>query len=294
MKNRLPLIIFAAVCLSLFVIGSFADLQIAEAVYSKQNGFGMVLEMFGTLPGYGGISLIAGMLIANEFKMNHSKGIKALICAIGIICIGIAFYFFANDVYSTDGANIEDKKWIGFLVSGVLVGGLTYLGTLLAKTTQDRKKAMIVLLTIIVVSAFILGFVQLVKIIMSRPRYRFMVENNLLSQYTNWWEPFTGTKLGDNKDFYKSFPSGHSAGACIATVQFSFLSLIVPKMKKHTTLIIVMGSIWSLVTAFSRMTLGAHFMSDVSFALLVTGVSALIGNEILLKILSKTSKEVSE
>jgi hypothetical protein len=35
-------------------------------------------------------------------------------------------------------------------------------------------------------------------------------------------------------------------------------------------------------------------MSDVSFALVVTGVSALIGNEILLKILSKTSKEVSE
>ena len=52
MKKRYHLLIIIGVLLVGFILGSFLDLQINQAIYSDQDGFGLFMESFGVYPAF--------------------------------------------------------------------------------------------------------------------------------------------------------------------------------------------------------------------------------------------------
>ena len=49
-KMRLHIIILLSIFLILFIIGTFVDLKLDEALFSKNNTFGLVTSIIGMLP----------------------------------------------------------------------------------------------------------------------------------------------------------------------------------------------------------------------------------------------------
>ena len=77
----------------------------------------------------------------------------------------------------------------------------------------------------------------------------------------------------------------------IAIFLFSALCEYVPKLKKHKTLLFIIGFIWWALTAFSRLTVGAHYLADVAIAGLITLLSYQIVKFIWLAISRHKIKE---
>lgn len=292
MKNRWPYIIFTIISLVLLILGSFFDLDIAKTIFIKDNFFGTALELMGAFIGYAGICLLATMLFINVLKTKYKKFWKVVWLTFAIICCGVGIYFFGHDVFSTSALGLKDLPFVGYLISALVMAGVVYLGTLLANKVEDREKAIKIFITALFITALALLIVHGTKLFVSRMRYRYMVENNSLSEYTEWWEVFKHLHLSLENDISNSFPSAHTTGACIAAIQFSLLSTTISKTKKYTSLICIIALSWSIIVAYSRLSVGAHFLSDVSFSLLSTSLCSLLGNEILLRFLLKDKKEV--
>ena len=54
-------------------------------------------------------------------------------------------------------------------------------------------------------------------------------------------------------------------------------------MKDYDVVLFYSGFAWTLLIMFSRMLVGAHFLSDVCFGALITLVCVYIGNEIIVR-----------
>ena len=60
MKKRFHLLIVIGVLLIGFIVGSFLDLKIDQAIFDKNNGFGLFMASFGVYPCYAGLAFIGG------------------------------------------------------------------------------------------------------------------------------------------------------------------------------------------------------------------------------------------
>ena len=84
-------------------------------------------------------------------------------------------------------------------------------------------------------------------------------------------------------DWYKSFPSGHtSAGAMVITLTlipsiFAKTNTLAKKVITYTVVVL-----YVIAVAISRIVVGAHFLTDVTFGAMIT-----LGSFILAKILTK-------
>jgi membrane-associated phospholipid phosphatase len=115
---------------------------------------------------------------------------------------------------------------------------------------------------------------------MCRPRFRFVLDQDNVDYFKNWWESGREIKaslgMGMESDEFASLPSGHSAYSMFAIFIFPVLADYVFALKKFKAHLFAFGFIWWTMTAFSRLTVGAHYLSDVAIAGLVTIFSYLV------------------
>ena len=72
-----------------------------------------------------------------------------------------------------------------------------------------------------------------------------------------------------------SFPSGHTGCAACAMLAI-LLPTVCKRLRGKERLCLIAGAVWTAVVAFSRLMMGAHFLTDVTAATLLTlGVSVL-------------------
>ena len=91
--------------------------------------------------------------------------------------------------------------------------------------------------------------VEILKSVFGRVRFRDMTEP--FSQFTQWYVLYGASS-------HKSFPSALTANAA------AVLSLTLTAQKKQTRQILwVIGILYTIAMAFSRILAGAHFASDV-------------------------------
>ena len=137
-------------------------------------------------------------------------------------------------------------------------------------------------MTLVVVVAFLTGVFG-TKSIFHRPRYRDLVAPGI-TRFYNWWEVCKEYKTLDvDPEFFKSFPSGHTCGTACSIMVFSWFPLFFKNTKKHQVMLFYIALAYTLIVAFSRMTLGAHFLSDIAMGGILFSVFYLIGNEFILK-----------
>ena len=80
---------------------------------------------------------------------------------------------------------------------------------------------------------------------------------------------------GIASDEFKSFPTDHTGNAACA-ILLCLLPLICTKLKGKERPLFWSGVILTLLVAYSRMILGAHFLTDVTIGMGVTFVIAYI------------------
>ncbi|MDY0177728.1 MAG: phosphatase PAP2 family protein [Bacilli bacterium] len=295
MKQKLYFIPLLAVPILMVLFGSFFDLQINIALFNPQNGFGLTMAAIGEAPGYAAIALFGGGLFFLGIKKYHLWWQKALLIGIGLTALGITLYFQSRHVINENAFNIEDKWWaypfIGLPVGLILCGGAFVGGIFLAKTSDNPNvlKILILIGAIALVSVLI---TTVLKNLMHRIRYRYLERYLSMSDFQNWWQK--GTIY--DKEFaeeFKSFPSGHVTAGAIGIVALTYIPLFKSDWNKNKflqPLLILIGFIWTLVLAFSRMLVGAHFLSDVGFGFTITMFTFLVGNSIVFS--SKKQKKV--
>ena len=162
---------------------------------------------------------------------------------------------------------------IAYPIGIAVLLGAGYLGYKLSKKS-DNTNLLKTVLFLAFVSVAIMAIISLSKVVMDRPRFRFVLDSLNPENFRNWWQSGSDIKKSaeiavTNNDF-SSFPSGHSAYSMFAIFIFPALTEFVPQLKKYKTLLIISGFVWWGLTAFSRLTMGAHYLTDVSIAGLIT------------------------
>ena len=276
------MIVFFAITL---LIGTFNDEAIAGALFTPNNLFIKYLTSTGVFPFFAGAVFFTGSLCERIIDSDLKKAPKILLC--------IVFYAAATFVGFIGAGSIVDKDCLGSIFPAlnrnipVIIGIclvtnplLLVAGFLTAGKVQDRKFVKR-LITVLVLLGLSYALMQIFKGAFSRPRYRLVVQDYEGTGFIPWYIRFNGAgelveKFGIDKGEFRSFPSGHSILSMSVIVILQMLSRYFEKLKDKQLILGVVGFVFALMIMGTRMILGAHYLSDVSFGALISSVMALV------------------
>ena len=81
------------------------------------------------------------------------------------------------------------------------------------------------------------------------------------------------------KEDFKSFPSGHSGTGMIMAMFLAYAPVFFHKLKGKETLMFYIGVAFGFLMMFSRMLVGAHFLTDTCMGSLIVMVVFYCTNE---------------
>ena len=266
----------AFILLTLTAVGSFYDYEISSNLYMgelpSENIFGIIFAFIGVIPTFVGWSFLGASLICFSRKDILSDKKRGLIIALSILLFILSFFYFCNTLFLVNENAFSVHFAIAYSIGVVVIFLFAWLGYTLTKPINDiavLKKVLFLTL----VSLLTMALIMATKGIMDRPRFRFVYESKKTEFFRSWWESGKDIKKDYAKSFgdeFSSFPSGHSAYSMFAIFIFPLLADLIPKLKNHRLSLFVTGFAWWGLTAFSRITVGAHYLSDVCIAALVT------------------------
>jgi membrane-associated phospholipid phosphatase len=176
--------------------------------------------------------------------------------------------------------NVFKVHWLIAYSIGIIILLLSVYGGYLFSRKSNNKDLLSKAVFISVISIITMVVAMAIKEVMARPRYIFVLEMNDYKFFINWWE--NGHALKNSvgvsviSEYFKSFPSGHSAYSMFAIFLFPFLAKYNKTSQKNELILFICGIIWWILTAYSRITNGAHYLTDVCFGGLITLISYLI------------------
>ena len=288
MKKRFHLLIIIAILVIGFVLGSFFDLQIDKALFVKDNAFGLFMASFGVYPCYAGLAFIGGGLMSTTIKRKELPLWGKIICyVLSVVAYVMAIYLCGKEWPSVNGYNTPDLAWLSYLISGIVFAGMYVLAFFVCKKGDIKQmwRILIVMLVIFTVALLPAGF--LIKLVIHRPRYRYLVRTGVTPFY-NWWESCPNYKdyFGMNiegfpitKEDFKSFPSGHSGTGMIMAMFLAYAPVFFKKLKGKETLMFYIGVAFGFLMMFSRMLVGAQFLTYTCMGSLIVMVVFYCTNE---------------
>ena len=298
MKKKWIFIPIISVLVIGVILGSFLDLEINKGIFDLQNGFGLFLSAFGEAPAYFLMGTIAYGFIhlaIHHYKLNWQR---AILIGVGVLGIIVATYFqgkhiFDKNAYYHTETLIQLLGYgIGFVIAMLgACGGYFFF----KKSNVSAKQLLLILIVAYALLAAANGFNQLVKIIMCRPRYRVVAYHPDI--YCNWWEIGRSHKeeyikhLGYSSEDFKSFPSGHMTNIACLIYLLPLLKKANSNIKVKDGYLILSACLYSILVAYTRMRVGAHYLSDVSMGALIAVLFAFIVNGFYLHFDEKLNKK---
>ena len=282
MQKQSNFLIYIAITIliAITVCGSIWDFDIANAVYMgekpSQNFFGVAFSFIGVIPTFVGWSFLGASIFYLAKKQVEDSKKRGWLIAFAILLFVLSFFYYCNTLYMSNANSVKVPFWVAYPIGIAVIGVAGYFGYKLSHKSDDKellKKALFLafvsLVTLIIISA--------TKKIMCRPRFRFLLAMDNMDYFRNWWQSGRAIKesLGTSalSDEFTSFPSGHSAYSMFAIFIFPALADYINGLKKFKPYLFALGFVWWGLTAFSRLTVGAHYLTDVSIAGLVTILS---------------------
>ena len=289
-KISLHIYIVLAIFVVGFILGSFVDLKLMEALFSEKNGFGLFISVIGTMPGYGVLATCGGMMFAIALK---KEGYTTLYKVIFYICafvgVGASIFFSGREFFGPNGFTNEKLEWLGYLIALPVMCGLGFLGYVMGLRSDNNRLWLLVLVLMIAIFIALVPGVTALKSLFHRPRYRIAVRYGY-EEFHNWWQPCKNYKdivtLSNGvltKEEFKSFPSGHGGASSVFMLFAAFLPLINSKYQKLQLPLFYGGLAWTLLVCFSRILVGAHFLSDVSMGCMLTIICLIIAYYVVMK-----------
>ncbi|MBQ8118745.1 MAG: phosphatase PAP2 family protein [Lachnospiraceae bacterium] len=269
----------------MLTIGTFYDETIEVAVYSPDNILAKIVTAIGAYPFFAFSVLFIGALCETIIRSKWKKPVKVILC--------IPFYLIATYVGFIGAGALVDRDGLGgifpvlnrnvpamVVVSLVSIPLLLVLGHRLAGNTTDRllAKRIVCLLIILALSYAVM---QLCKGTFQRPRYRLVVLGYDGIAVEPWYTPFRGVEgsiasFGIDKGEFRSFPSGHSILSMSVIFILQSLTWFSTKLKNRKFILSVIGLLFAVAIMFTRMVLGAHYLSDVSAGAMISTVFACV------------------
>lgn len=246
--------------LVMLAVGSFADYPVSLTLYQGGNLPGRILAGFGIYPIVLAVAAAGAMLLA---ACSH-KSLLTDICYWSGGGILIAAGAVLSAVLPPRYCNVP--LWGTGIIGAVFVGATVFGILWLCRGVDKRMVLRVAAAFLLVVLADVL-IVNVIKIPWGRPRMR-LIAADARASFQPWWKPGTAlrntlTAAGIAAEEFKSFPSGHTANAS-ALMLLTLLPLLRPSLARHQTALFLTGFAWTLLVAFSRVIMGAHFITDTA------------------------------
>ncbi len=247
-KYRPYIIIFYVLSAAALITAAFVDLKLDIALNNPQNVFARWFEATGEVP-CRLLPTIAGTVL---FYAAESKGLKAfglfanVTGSIYLAVFHIQEYLFRDDLPISVG-----------IAYGVGVAAIAMFVGQYIKIPDNLKKPLCVLaITGIIVMFVEIGATEAVKALWGRVRFRDLLKMGSYDAFTAWYHP-----NGVNGN--QSFPSGHTANCALSYFMLA-LPYVSEKWKKHSVWCFVIPFVFTCILAFTRLVMGAHYLSDVT------------------------------
>lgn len=282
-RNYISISITAAILFALTVCGSIWDFDIANAVYIGQmpseNIFGIMFSYIGIIPTFVGWSFLGATIYYLSKKQIENTKKRRWLMGFAILLLVLSFFYYCNTLYISNANAFKVHFAVAYSIGIAIIFVAAYLGYKLSEKSEDSELlnkalflAAVSLVTLVIISA--------TKELMCRPRFRFVLATNNTDYFRSWWQSGRSIKetLGTDvvTDEFASLPSGHSAYSMFAIFLFPALADYVRGLKKFKPHLFAIGFVWWALTAISRLTVGAHYLTDVTIAGLVTIMAYII------------------
>lgn len=280
--KKISLIAITVLLISLTVLGSFRDYEISKALYigeyPSENFFGILFAFIGIIPTFVGWCFLGAGILRLSKNQIEDKRKRRLYIALAILLFVLSFFFFCNTLTMVNAAAFSVHFAIAYPI-GIAVLALAFLAGYKMAERSQNKALLNTLIFLSVLSIICMIIIMVTKGIMERPRFRWVMEFGEADGYKEWWERGGALKdaadVSATSDDFASFPSGHSAYSMFALFLFPALADFSLKLEKYKPLLACLGFVWWALTALSRITVGAHFLSDVCIGALITVFSYL-------------------
>ena len=285
-KTRIIFFCVIGILISAFIVGSFLDYQINDALFHHRDTFGLVVSVIGTTPGYGVFAFLGGGFLSLFFKKEEYKTPIRLLFLLGCLaCLGSSTFFAGREFFGPNGFDfVVSQQACGFLISLPVMCGITYLGYLFIRKCENKYLWIILLILVAAFAIALTGGVTLFKEIFHRPRFRAIMNYGL--EYHPWYKRCANydeiaKALHIAKEEFKSFPSGHAASAMGLPMLMLFLPIFNKKFNKYLLPAFGASLAFALLVMFVRLYVGAHFLSDVAMGALLTTVFFYVTFEVM-------------
>ena len=279
--QNISFISIGALALIGLILGTIFDQKITGKMGDFNNLFGILFTALGPV-----LTLAFGVFVgATLFFMNKTpnKIWNIIFKVLGAVAvIGFVFVQVKEGIEYVDFPRMQKNESTYKALIIVLIALIDLAIILFTRFWVDKMDSKVIIQVCLMILAIILCYFVLcegTKYLASRPRPRVIDQG--LHEFKQWyqWKPFAALSA-EYKDC-KSFVSGHSANA---TCLVSILPLVASLHKRENNniiqiLTIVIGGLFALVVALSRIVARAHFMTDVMGGILLSiAVQAVVIN----------------
>ncbi|MCJ1662752.1 phosphatase PAP2 family protein [Staphylococcus sp. NRL 16/872] len=289
-----------SILLLIIVISTFLDQPISNLLMDQNSLFGTIFQNYGLFPPT--LVLIITMIILNyyiftTFENKFTKLIILLISSVFTIIKTNALVSETVQYILSTSNNIKHHKPMGmannegnaghalslglsFLISLIILVVITficYYFWLKNTNTEELNRLFKVSLISFMVLFVGLELVGNMKELWGRVRPYELTDK--ASHFTNW------LTINGNTG-HSSFPSGHTGNGAF----LMFLAFYFKKLSSRKIMFII-GLIYSVLMALSRIRIGAHFTSDVTMSLIIMFSLMLIGDYLINKITTNQNKQ---
>ena len=276
-KKRHFLIVIGVLLIG-FIVGSFLDLKIDQALFDKNNTFGLIMASFAVYPCYAGLAFISGGLLSTTIQRKEMPiWLKILSFFLAGLAYVMSVYLCGRELPSSNGFNNKVLTIPSYAISAALFAGVAFLAYKICQKGDTKKMWIACMVMAFIFTISLLPAGVIIKLILHRPRYRYMVRCGV-TDFRNWWETcsnykdYFGMEVDGfiiDKEEFKSFPSGHSGTAAIMMMFLPYASIFFDRLKGKEVVMFYTGFVWTLLMMYSRMLVGAHYLTDTCMGSLI-------------------------
>ncbi|MBQ8552065.1 MAG: phosphatase PAP2 family protein [Clostridia bacterium] len=257
-------IILAALWLVALGFATFFDLDISLAVADVSSIYGRALEIAGEPPAILFTSFNFALMMAHFLKKPVRTARDYILAALTLVAAVGTSVFTVNKSadYLIDYGTLKESMGVSLTVyalSAIIAAFVITLVMRMKRDTVERYFKTACRCAAVAVATFVI--IWALKLVWGRVRFRQL--DGDLTRFTAWYLPqgFTG---------FFSFPSGHTANATVILSVTYYLNYLPEKYRKFKPVIMALLGIWIVLVAFSRVRVGAHYLSDVLFGMAIT------------------------
>lgn len=265
-KYKNNIIFFFAAAIAALIAAVFCDLQLDIALNNPENIFAIWFKNTGEIPSRL-ICPFAGTILFYTYK-DKLQQIAGFIIAIG----GSAYFGYYIGKYFF----LDENRMLFSIIYGLGFGIVCLIiGKFITIPSKYRDIMRAIAITGIIVMFVQIAAIEGMKYLWGRVRFRDLLAAGSYDAFTPWYKP---NGINGNK----SFPSGHTAGAGMSYLMM-FFPYLSKKWEKKAQICFWLPCIYTSVVAFTRLVMGAHYLSDVTMGGIVSFIIVIAAMKIFEK-----------